>query len=180
MPAANDLEIVRRINVLRGLNPLRVERLIAPAVVMSLLEGETVFRQGDLANAFFIVIEGWVKLYRIAMSGEEAVISLFGKGDCFAEAVAFAGQPYPATAETVSKARIVRIPASHDIKCIRAMPDIALAMIASTSRAPASPGLSSRAAQGANRRAASSPNSSSRSPPSITAAARLRCLTIRR
>ena len=134
MPAANDLEIVRRINVLRGLNPLMVERLIAPAVVMSLREGETVFCQGDPANVFFIVIEGWVKLYRIAMSGEEAVISLFGKGDSFVEAVAFAGQPYPATAETVSKARIVRIPASHVIKCIRAMPDIALAMIASTSQ----------------------------------------------
>jgi len=111
-----------------------VERLIAPAMVMSPREGETLFRQGDPANAFFIVIDGWVKLYRITMSGEEAVISLFGKGDSFAEAVAFTGQPYPATAETVSKARIVRIPASHVIKCIRTMPDIALAMIASTSQ----------------------------------------------
>ena len=133
-PTANDLEIVRRINILRGLNPLMVERLIAPATVRSLREGETVFRQGDPADAFFIVIEGWVKLYRITLSGEEAVISLFTKGDSFAEAVAFTGQPYPATAETVSKARIVRIPASHVVKCIRTMPDIALAMIASTSQ----------------------------------------------
>ncbi|MGA8990286.1 MAG: Crp/Fnr family transcriptional regulator [Rhodoplanes sp.] len=133
-PTADDLEIVRRINILRGLNPLMVERLIAPATVLSLREGETVFRQGDPADAFFIVIEGWVKLYRITLSGEEAVISLFTKGDSFAEAVAFTGQPYPATAETVSKARIVRIPASHVVNCIRTMPDIALAMIASTSQ----------------------------------------------
>lgn len=133
-PAADDLNIVRRINILHGLNPLMVERLIAPATVMILREGETVFRQGDPANAFFIVIEGWVKLYRITMSGDEAVIYLFSKGDSFAEAVAFTGQPYPATAETVSKARIVRIPASHVVKCIRTMPDIALAMIASTSQ----------------------------------------------
>jgi CRP-like cAMP-binding protein len=133
-PTANDLDIVRRINILRGLNPLMVERLIAPAAAMSLREGETVFRQGDPVNAFFIVIEGWVKLYRITMSGEEAVISLFTKGDSFAEAVAFTGQPYPATAETVSKARVVRIPASHVVNCIRTMPDIALAMIASTSQ----------------------------------------------
>lgn len=134
MPSANDLDIVRRINIFNGLNPLMVERLIAPAAVMVLREGETLFRQGDPANAFFIVIEGWVKLYRIALSGEEAVIYLFAKGDSFAEAVAFTGQAYPATAETVSKARIVRIPASHVVKCIREMPDIALAMIASTSQ----------------------------------------------
>jgi CRP-like cAMP-binding protein len=132
-PTVDDLEIVRRINILHGLNPLMVEHLIAPATVLSTREGETVFRQGDPADAFFIVIEGWVKLYRITLSGEEAVISLFTKGESFAEAVAFTGQPYPATAETVSKARIVRIPASHVVKCIRTMPDIALAMIASTS-----------------------------------------------
>lgn len=133
MPTADDLDIVRRINILRGLNPLMVERLIAPAGVMNLREGETVFHQGDPANAFFIVVGGWVKLYRITMAGEEAVISLFGKGDSFAEAVAFTGQSYPATAETVTKARVVRIPASHVVQCIRTMPDIALAMIASTS-----------------------------------------------
>lgn len=109
-----------------------VERLIAPAGVMSLCAGEPLFRQGDPANAFFIVVAGWVKLYRITLSGEEALISLFGKGDSFAEAVAFTAQPYPATAETVTAARVVRIPASHVVACIRSMPDIALAMLAST------------------------------------------------
>jgi CRP-like cAMP-binding protein len=134
MPTADDLDIVRRINILRDLSPPMVERLIAPAGVISLREGESLFRQDDPANAFFIVIAGWVKLYRVTMSGEEAVISLFGKGDSFAEAVAFTGQVYPATAETVTNARVVRIPASHVVQCIRTMPDIALAMIASTSQ----------------------------------------------
>ena len=78
MPTADDLDIVRRINILRDLSPPMVERLIAPAGVISLREGESLFRQDDPANAFFIVIAGWVKLYRVTMSGEEAVISLFG------------------------------------------------------------------------------------------------------
>ena len=133
-PTASDLDIVRRINVFRGLNPLMVERLIGPAAVLNLGEGQIVFRQGDPATAFFIVVEGWVKLYRVTVSGDEAVIHVFAKGDSFAEAVAFTGHPYPATAETVSDARIVRIPADHVVKCIRGMPDIALAMIASTSQ----------------------------------------------
>ena len=133
-PSASDLAIVRRINVFRGLNPLMLERLIAPATVLTLREGEIVFRQGDPATAFFILVDGWVKLYRITLAGEEAVIHVFAKGDSFAEAVAFTGQPFPASADTVSDARIVRIPADHVVKCIRAMPDIALAMIASTSQ----------------------------------------------
>lgn len=134
LPTADDLDIVRRINILRDLTPPMVERLIAPAGVMSLREGETLFRQGDPAHAFFIVIAGWVKLYRITLSGEEAVISLFGKGDGFAEAVALTGQVYPATAETVTKARVVRMPARHVVQCIHSTPDIALTMIASTAQ----------------------------------------------
>ncbi len=133
-PTADDLDIVRRINVFRGLNPLMIQKLIAPATTVAFCERETVFRQGDPATAFFIVVDGWIKLYRITVAGDEAVIHVFAKGDSFAEAVAFTGHPYPATAEAVSDARVVRIPADHVVKCIRGMPDIALAMIASTSQ----------------------------------------------
>ena len=41
---------------------------------------------------------------------------------------------YGSTAEAVSDVRIVRIPADYLVSCVREMPDIALAMIASTSQ----------------------------------------------
>jgi len=134
IPTAEDVDVVRRINVFRGLNPLMFERLIATAGTLTLREREVVFRQADPANAFFIVIDGWVKLYRMTIAGDEAVIQVFTKGDSFAEAAALTGDPYLATAEAVSEARLVRIPAEHVVKCIRSMPEIALAMIASTSQ----------------------------------------------
>jgi len=132
-PTASDLDVVRRINVFRGVKPLVFERLIAPAVTLTFKSGDTVFRQGDPAASFFIVVDGWIKLYHITASGKEAVIYVFTKGESIAEAVAFTGQSYPAVAEAASDARIVRIPAAHIIKCIRDTPDIALVMMASTS-----------------------------------------------
>jgi CRP-like cAMP-binding protein len=95
---------------------------------------EWLFRQGDPATAFFIVIDGWIKLYRSTPSGDETVIHILTKGESFAEAVAFTGNRYPATAEAVTDARVGRIPADHIVRCIRNDPDIALAMIASTSQ----------------------------------------------
>ena len=133
-PTPGDLHIVSRIAVFRGLKPETIQRIIAPATIATLKEREALFRQGDPATAFFIVVDGWVKLYRITFSGEETVIHVLTKGDSFAEAVAFTGSRYPATAEAVSDARVVRIPADHVVRCIREMPDIALAMIASTSQ----------------------------------------------
>jgi CRP-like cAMP-binding protein len=132
-PTASDLEIVRRISVFRGVKPLIFERLTAPAVALTFKSGDTIFRQGDPAVSFFIVVDGWIKLYHITESGKAAVIYVFTKGESIAEAVAFTGQSYPAAGEAVSDARVVRIPAAHIIKCIRDTPDIAFAMIASTS-----------------------------------------------
>lgn len=131
---AGDLQIITRIAVFRGLKPETVEHVIQPATAVMMKAHDTLFRQGDPATAFFIVIDGWLKLYRITPSGEEAVIHTLTKGDSFAEAVAFTGNRYPATAEAVSETRVARIPADHIVRCIRESPDIALAMIASTSQ----------------------------------------------
>jgi CRP-like cAMP-binding protein len=129
-----DLQIISRIAIFRGLKPDTVKHIIAPASTLMLKARECLFRQGDPATAFFITIDGWVKLYRNTVSGEETVIHTLTKGDSFAEAVAFGGTSYPATAEAVSDARVVRIPADHIVRCIHESPDIALAMIASTSQ----------------------------------------------
>ena len=128
------MQIISRITVFRGLKAETVEHIVGPATAVMLKAHEPLFRQGDPATAFFIVIDGWVKLYRITVSGEEAVIHILTKGESFAEAVAFTGIRFPASAEAVSEARVVRIPADHIVRCIRENPDIALAMVASTSQ----------------------------------------------
>ena len=131
---AGDLQIITRVAIFRGLRSETVEHVVAPATVVMLRPHEWLFRQGDPATAFFIVIDGWVKLFRITPSGDETVIHIMTKGESFAESVAFTGNRYPATAEAVTYARVARVPADHIVRCIRESPDIALAMIASTSQ----------------------------------------------
>lgn len=133
-PRLSDLDIVSRIAVFGGLTRETIDRLTMPATLVTLGEGQALFRQGEAATAFFIAVEGWVKLYRVSPFGQETVLHVLTKGDSFAEAVAFTGGRYPATAEAISQTRVVRIPADHVVRCIREMPDIALAMIASTSQ----------------------------------------------
>ena len=129
-----DLQIITRVAVFRGLKSETVQHIIAPATAVMLRPHEWIMRQDDPATAFFIVIDGWVKLYRSTPSGDETVIDIMTKGDSFAEPVAFTGNRYIATAEAVSEARVGRIPADHLVRCIRDSPDIALAMIASISQ----------------------------------------------
>jgi CRP/FNR family transcriptional regulator, dissimilatory nitrate respiration regulator len=131
---AGDLQIITRVAVFRGLKSETVQHIIAPATALVLRPHELIMRQDDPATAFFIVIDGWVKIYRSTAAGDETVIDIVKKGDCFAEAVAFTGYRYIATAEAVTNARVGRIPADHLVRCIHGSPDIALAMIASVSQ----------------------------------------------
>jgi len=133
-PTPVDLKIAADIPVFSGLKPEALAGLLAEASVFNLRPGHSLFRQGEPAHAFFVIMDGWVKLYRVTAAGDEAVLNVLSKGESFAEAVTFTCGRYPATASAVTPARVMVIPADHVINCIREAPDIAIAMIASTSQ----------------------------------------------
>ena len=89
--------------------------------------------QGEPAAAFFVILSGWVKVYRITPDGIEVVLHVFTTGESFAEAAMFLGGRYPATAETVTPARLLRIEAAVFRARILERPELALALLASAS-----------------------------------------------
>lgn len=94
--------------------------------------GATIFLQGERAKAIYIVAEGWVKLYRIAPSGAEAVVGVFTKGSSFGEAVAFRNDTYPVAAEAVTDCRLIRIEADAFLRQIRENPEVAVSILSAT------------------------------------------------
>jgi CRP-like cAMP-binding protein len=94
--------------------------------------GATIFLQGEQAKAIYIVLEGWVKLYRIAPNGAEAVVGVFTKGRSFGEAVALRHATYPVAAESVTDCTLVRVEAASLLREIRDVPEVAIAILSST------------------------------------------------
>jgi CRP-like cAMP-binding protein len=133
-PTLAELELAGQVPMFNGLKPEALNVLLSEARVIKLRPGRGLFCQGEPANAFFVIVDGWVKLYRITPAGDEAVLNVLTKGESFADAVAFTAGRYPATASAVTPARIMVIPADHVLNCAREMPDVAIAMIASTSQ----------------------------------------------
>jgi len=130
---ASDLEAAARIPAFSGLKRQMLDALFREASVSKLGRGQVLFRQGDAAVSLMIIVEGWVKLYRVTPAGDEVVLNVLTEGESFADAVTFSAALYPASACAVTRSRVVVIPADHVVNCIREMPDIAMALIESTS-----------------------------------------------
>jgi len=72
-----------------------------------------IFAMSDTAECFFIIIEGWVKLYRMSREGLETVVHVFGPGESFAEAAVFNDRrAYPVDAQAVEDTILLEIPRS--------------------------------------------------------------------
>lgn len=108
-------------SLVRNRGPRRYER------------GDEVFQQGEPADAFFIVLEGWIKLFRELPTGDHVVVAIFAAGETFAEAAMFLGGRYPVSAEAVSPARLLRIDGQSLRSAILQSPQIAFDMLAAAS-----------------------------------------------
>jgi len=130
----SDFETVKKTALFGGLSDDLLLSLIKEASVQQVAAGGMLFLQDDQVAACFIVLEGWVKLYRLSPRGDEAVVSVFSHGQSFAEAAVFAMKRYPVSAEAVTMARLLRIPCHALHHKVREDPQFALSMLASTSQ----------------------------------------------
>lgn len=108
------------------------QAVLSSAHLREFERGATIFLQGERATAIYIVAEGWVKLYRIAPNGTEAVVGVFTKGRSFGEAVAFRHDSYPVSAEAVTDCSLIRIEANVFLRLLRDNPEVAVMMLSAT------------------------------------------------
>lgn len=127
-----ELEIARKSAILANLpDPLRA-KMLEGSQIQSMDTGQTLFLQDDPADALFIVLEGWIKLYRIAANGTEAVVSVMTRGRSFGEAVALRGGQYPVSAEAITPGSLLRLDAARIRHHLQTDPQMATSVLAAT------------------------------------------------
>ena len=102
-------------------------RALQHAEIVALDAGQLLFQRGELAGAFFVVLEGEIKLALQSRTGEEKLVERLLPGQSFAEALMFLEAPvYPLAAIAVQRSRLARIEAAGYREMLRASPDACL------------------------------------------------------
>jgi CRP/FNR family transcriptional regulator, dissimilatory nitrate respiration regulator len=106
--------------------------LIESAAARTYARGEAIFLQGDSADFIGVVLDGWVKLFRIKPNGAEAVIGVFTRGNSFGEAPAVMQGTFPVSAAAVTDCRLLMVRAAPLIELMARNPVVTRAILAAT------------------------------------------------
>lgn len=126
-----DLASLARVPLFAGLESGSLADLLAEASTRRFERNALLFVEGEPAAQFYVVLDGWVRLYRQTAEGRESVIALLAPGESFAEAAMFLGGKFPVSGAVVDESRLLIIPAEPFRRALQTNNELCLRMMAS-------------------------------------------------
>lgn len=126
-------KILSHLPLFQALTPDHLERIAANTKEVRLDKGSCLFRKGDRAVGFHVVVFGQIKLCINSPQGTEKVVEIIGPRQSFGEAVMFLDRPYPVTAEALADALVLNVAKESVDQLLGEDPTFARAMLAGLS-----------------------------------------------
>jgi CRP-like cAMP-binding protein len=116
-----------------GLDDATVQDILKYARITNHAKGAMIFMQGEQPSRFYIILEGWVKLFKGNIEGEESILQVLGVGDNLLETVIFSDASLPVNAQAVDSVKLLSIPASILREKLRQNNTLAVNMLSTVS-----------------------------------------------
>lgn len=90
---------------------------------------QMIYRQGELAERFYYLKSGRVRIFMSSENGQEKTLTLLDQGNIFGEAAFFDGLPRVSSARTLEKSQIIPINREVLLDCFREEPMLAFQLL---------------------------------------------------
>lgn len=111
MVQSDQIKTMKSVPFFSGMAQKDIEYLFHQGNLHSFQKGNHLFLRGDKADYFYVIVKGRIKHYRDTQEGNEAILSLMGKGDTFGEAAIFSDGYHPFSAQAIEPSTVAIIPA---------------------------------------------------------------------
>lgn len=122
------------IPLFQGVSREGLRALAAKARLRTFRAGEAILGETDSVHAFFVILDGRVKLYKSSAEGKEQTLCLLGPGEPFGLCTAFANPAFPANVTALEGSTVVCIPGPEFETAARQEPVLLLNVIRILSR----------------------------------------------
>lgn len=99
-------ETLAQFPLFSGLADEHLETLADIAVPKRVTKNAVLFREGDNARGFYLLVKGKVKLSKVSTGGKEQILHFVQSGQSFAEAALYMNKTYPATAQALEESEL--------------------------------------------------------------------------
>lgn len=117
-----------------GLGEEDLEKIASIALSKRYRKGDVIFSEGSAASAFYLVVSGRVKVYKLSQEGKEQILHMFSSCDTVGEAALFADVEYPAFAESLCESELLYFPRHDFLGLVKRNPQLGLNVIANLGR----------------------------------------------
>ncbi|MFH0941144.1 MAG: Crp/Fnr family transcriptional regulator [Candidatus Omnitrophota bacterium] len=126
------LHALRHSFLFSSIDPQNLSKIARIISVRSFDKREIIFQEGEVAQGFFVVANGSVKIYKLALNGSEHILHIINDGGSFAEAVVFGSlKLYPAFAEALEKTEVLFVPKNDFLNAMKSDFTLTKAVMAS-------------------------------------------------
>ncbi len=102
-----DRNLLKEFTLFANTNTEELDDILSGASSRLLGRNEVVFKQGDSARSFYILLHGRLKVSQVTADGQQIIVRIINPGDLFGIARALKRDSYPGTAKTVSESLIL-------------------------------------------------------------------------
>jgi len=96
----------------RNLSEDTIHELFKLSVLKTYKKGSLLFLEGEPASRIYVVLSGWVKVFKSSPSGDETVEQMLSTGNIVIETSVFTSEKYYSSAQISNEAELMSIPAS--------------------------------------------------------------------
>ncbi len=122
-------QIIQKIGLFSASSADFIDALAAQSRIHTAQKGKILFISHDEASHFFIILKGWVKLFRETLDGAQAVVDILPQGHMFGETCIFEDNIYSSSAEAVEPLEYIALPVSFLKAEIERNPQFAFKML---------------------------------------------------
>ncbi len=90
--------VIRSLPLFEKMSDADLDRFMSHATLRRLVQGEAVFKQGQTAKSFYLLLSGRLKVTQVTGDGQQIIVRVVHPGELFGFARALARPDYPGTA----------------------------------------------------------------------------------
>lgn len=107
LPVKIDRTVVRSLLLFDRISDADLDRLLTHATARRVTAGDAVFEQGQVAENFFLLVHGRLKVTQVTQDGQQIIVRIVHPGDLFGFAKALQRLDYPGTAKAAAESIIL-------------------------------------------------------------------------